>query len=216
VPDGTIVFEGNGMWVPVNWSDGTAIHGLAASAPWRIDAAQDLEVALSIDIEVDRYQVLGRQAFALTADALEQRLEVVNLAPWRVPVGLGIHPWFAVDEVRVPAALAWPGDGPLPGGPPRPVDERDDLRTRRVAPPMDRCYTGLTGDSAEIGDVTLSWSGPISQVVVFSGMPEWVCVEPVTMANNGFQLAVDGVEGHGVIALDPGESVSVGYRFAWG
>lgn len=215
VPGGVIEFEGAAIAVPVTWDDGSAIHGLAADAAWRVDAVSARHVDLSIDIDVDRYHLLGRQTFSLDPGGLEQHLEVVNRADWRVPVGLGIHPWFGVADVRVPADLAWPGDTPVPDGPPRPVDAGDDLRTKRAAPPMDRCFTGLTGSAAEIGDLTLSWSGPITQVVVYSEKPGWVCVEPVTMANDGFRLAADGVRGHGVLALDPGATATASYRFDW-
>jgi galactose mutarotase-like enzyme len=95
------------------------------------------------------------------------------------------------------------------------VTVHEDLREARLAPEMDRCYTGLTGSTADVGDVQLSWTGPITQVVVYTGAPGWVCIEPVTMANDGFRLADEGVAGHGVIALDPGQSASVTYRFAW-
>ena len=80
---------------------------------------------------------------------------------------------------------------------------------------MDRCYTGLTGQSADVAGVRLHWSGPVTQVVVFSGVPGWVCVEPVTMANNGFRMEADGVAGTGVIRLAPGASTSFTYRFDW-
>ena len=69
---------------------------------------------------------------------------------------------------------------------------------------MDRCFTALTADRARIGDLTLSWDGPIEHVVVYSGEPGWVCVEPVTMANNGFAMAADGAPRTGVQQLAPG------------
>jgi galactose mutarotase-like enzyme len=55
----------------------------------------------------------------------------------------------------------------------------------------------------------------VTQVVVFSGAPGWVCVEPVTMANNGFELSDAGMNGTGVIVLAPGEATAVSYRFEW-
>jgi hypothetical protein len=51
---------------------------------------------------------------------------------------------------------------------------------------------------------------------VFTGVHGWVCVEPVTMANDGFRMADEGWRGHGVVTLDPGALLEVGYRFAWG
>jgi galactose mutarotase-like enzyme len=80
---------------------------------------------------------------------------------------------------------------------------------------MDRCYTGLTGTTAEVPGLTLSWSGPITQVVVYSEAEGFVCVEPVTMANDGFGLLDRGIDGTGVVGLDPGATFAVSYRFAW-
>jgi aldose 1-epimerase len=151
----------------------------------------------------------------LSPTELEHTLEVVNRADHDVPVGLGIHPWFHAGPVRVPADSFWPGATPLPDGPSRPVTADEDLRESRVPPPMDRCYTGLTDTVLEVPGIRLEWSGPVTQVVVYSEDPEWVCVEPVTMANDGFGLAARGVDGHGVIVLAPRESTSVTYRFVW-
>jgi aldose 1-epimerase len=215
IPGGVATFEGDTITVPVNFRDGTAIHGLTADVPWDVIDASASVATLAIEVEVDRYHVRGTQRFALTADALDFELEVANLAGWRVPAGLGIHPWFVVAPIRVPADLIWPGSGPLPDGLPRPVRPDEDLRRRTVAPTMDRCYTGLTGTTADVGDLTLSWRGPITQVVVYTGEPGFVCIEPVTMASDGFRLAAEGVDGTGVIALDPGDSLSVGYRLTW-
>lgn len=212
---GVAEFDGATISVPVNWPDGTAIHGLAAERPWQVVDAGPNHATLSFAIEIDRYHVRAIETFALSGDALEFDIELVNVAAWPVPVGIGIHPWFVAAPVRVPADLIWEGAGPMPTGPPRPVRPDEDLRVKRVAPPMDRCFAGLTSSSAEIGELTLSWRGPITQIVVFSGEAGAVCVEPVTMANDGIRLANDGVEGTGVIVLDPGAHTTVGYRLAW-
>ncbi len=215
IPDGRFEFEGRELRVPVNFDDGSALHGLTAWLPWTVTESDATRVGLEVAVAEGSYDVVGRQTFALTETHLDQTLEVINRGTDRVPVGLGIHPWFRVGPVQVPADEMWPGDGPMPTGPPVPVGPDEDLRTKRLAPPMDRCYTGLSGMSAEIAALRLHWSDPITQVVVFSGVSEYVCVEPVTMANDGFRLAEAGVLGTGVIALDPGESTSVLYRFEW-
>jgi aldose 1-epimerase len=215
IPGGVARFRGETITVPVNWPDGTAIHGLVAERPWQVENADGHTAALTIEAELDRYQVRSRQTFALDADALDLEIEVVNLAAWPVPAGVGIHPWFVAAPVRVPADLVWPGDGPMPDGLPRSVRPDEDLRQAVSAAPMDRCFTGLTGSNADIGDLTLSWRGPITQVVVYSGQPGFVCIEPQTMATDGFRLAEEGVEGTGVIVLEPGASLTVGYRLSW-
>jgi aldose 1-epimerase len=215
IPDGRFRFEGRDLAVPVNWADGSAIHGLGMDAPWRVASQGQAAVELTIEMAEGPYRVSGGQLLELTDDSLHQRLEVTNQGDDDVPVGLGIHPWFRAGAVRVPADLMWPGDGPIPDGPATPVSGDDDLRTLRVPPPMDRCYSGLTDTEVEVPGVRLSWAGPVTQVVVYSEEPGWVCVEPVTMANDGFRLRHQGVAGAGVIVLPPGETVGVSYRFEW-
>jgi aldose 1-epimerase len=215
IPGGVARFRGDTIRVPVNWPDGTAIHGLAYERPWEVVAATPTDATLAIEVAVDRYHVRAEQRYALSAYALDLEIDVVNLAAWPVPAGVGIHPWFAAAPVRVPADLVWPGAGPMPEGPPRPVRPDEDLREPVIAAPMDRCFTGLTGTSADIGDLTLSWRGPITQVVVYSGEPGFVCVEPQTMATDGFRLADEAVDGTGVLVLEPGATLSVGYRLSW-
>ena len=153
IPGGAAEFQVETITVPVNWPDGTAIHGLVAERPWQVENADSHAAALMIEAELDRYHVRSRQTFALDADALDLEIEVVNLAAWPVPAGVGIHPWFVAAPVRVPADLVWPGDGPMPDGLPRPVRPDEDLRQAVSAAPMDRCFTGLTGSNADIGDL---------------------------------------------------------------
>lgn len=215
IPAGRFEHGGRVHEVPVNWSDGTALHGLTAWRPWNVTRASDAVVEEEIETEEGPYWVRGLQRIRLTPTHLDLGLEVRNMGAGEVPVGLGIHPWFRSGAVRVPADLVWPGAGPLPDGPPRPVTSEEDLRRLRVPPPMDRCYTGLTAATAEVPGVDLEWSGPVGHMVVYSEDPEWVCVEPVTMANDGFRLAAEGIDGHGVVTLAPQQSLAVEYRFTW-
>lgn len=216
IPGGRFSFRGHDHEVPVNWDDGSALHGLVAATPWSVTTQTATTVDLEVDAAVGPFVVRGRQRFAIDAGGLAQRIEVTNLGTGPLPFGLGIHPWFVGGPIRVPAERYWPGPTPIPDGPSRPVTPDVDLRRPRVAPLMDRCYTGLTASSVDAGGVTLSWDGPVTQVVVFTGVEGWVCVEPVTMANDGFRMLAAGEEGHGVLVLDPAESLRVDYWFERG
>ena len=212
IPDGHLVFGSIDSRLPANWPDGSAIHGLVASSPWTVRTTSDNEAELVVEAAAGPYHVRGEQAFELRPGELRLRLAVENIGDAAVPVGLGVHPWFHAGRVRVPADRKWPGD-PLPTGPHLPVDAADDLRDGTVPPPMDRCFTALTDTVAEIPGLRFHWEGPVTQVVVFTGEPGWVAVEPVTMANDGFRLAEQGVAGHGVQVLEPGGALAVSYRF---
>lgn len=215
LPGGQLVVDGQRCQFRINWPDGTAIHGLAADTAWRATAQSADAVQLEVRLTAECYDVEATQRIVCREQSVEQTLEIVNRATRAVPAGIGIHPWFAVAPVRVPAEQAWPGDDPLPSGPPRPVQPHEDLRKMRLAPPMDRCFSGLTANAAQIGDLTLAWDGPICHVVVYSGEPGWVCVEPVTMTNNGFELHAAGVPGTGVTTLEPDASLGVTYSLSW-
>lgn len=214
IPGGVVRFEGREFRVPVNWEDGSALHGLTAWVPWTVtDTDGDRAAAMEIELTEGGYEVIGRQRFEVTPAHLDQTLEVENRGQDRVPVGLGIHPWFRAGPIRIPADAIWPGAGPMPDGPPVAVSGDFNLRQPRVPVPMDRCFAALTDTHADVPGVRLHWDGPVTQIVVYSGTAGWVCVEPVTMANNGFALMEEGQPGTGVIALDPGASTSVRYRF---
>jgi aldose 1-epimerase len=215
IPGGSFTFGGRVMQAPVNNDDGSALHGLAATRPWTVTSHDDRSADLEIEVAAGSYTVRGTQSFTVSESALDHDLAVTNVGREPVPVGLGIHPWFRVGPVCVPADAVWAGDGPLPTGGPVPVGPDLDLRVPRVPPPMDRCFTELTASHVDAPGVRLSWTGPMTQVVVYSETPGWVCVEPVTMANDGFRLAAAGQERTGVLVLGPGESAAVSYRYAW-
>lgn len=212
VPGGRLRFGAIDARLPVNSPDGSAIHGLVADRPWSVVAVTPTTAELTIAVDVDPYRIVARQVVALVDGALDLVVSVTNAGGRMVPVGLGIHPWFRAGRVVVPAELVWPGE-PLPIGPPEPVSARRDLRHGAVPEPMDACFGGLTEAAVEAPGVRLGWDGPVTHVVVYSGEPGWVCLEPVTMANDGFALAARGVAGHGVRELEEGATLSVAYRF---
>jgi aldose 1-epimerase len=99
------------------------------------------------------------------------------------------------------------------------VSGRTDLRRleRLGAPGLDDCFTGLTGGDfrmiyPESGVEVRFHVDPIfTHAVIYApnderGAPrDFFCVEPVTNANDGFNLLARGVEGTGVKLLEPGE-----------
>lgn len=212
IPGGHLRLGAVDAELPVNWADGSAIHGLGASCAWAVVAHDEGSAELAVHLGGGPYRLCAEQSFDLRPDELRLRLRMTNEGDAAVPAGLGIHPWFHHGPVRVPADERWPGE-PLPTGPPEPVSGSTDLRHRTVPVPMDACFTELTGTSADVPGAQLSWDGPVTNVVVYSGEPGWVCVEPVTMANDGFGLAARDVPGHGVQIVEPGASLAVTYRF---
>ena len=212
LPGGHLRYRGIDADLPPNNTDRSPIHGLAAAIPWRVVDAGEDRVDLSVDVRGGPYDVRGSLSYDLEPGILHLRLAVTNLGAAVVPAGIGIHPWFRRGPIRVPADARWPGE-PIPTGPPVPVSGDHDLRSATVAAPMDACFTALTGSCAGVPGARLCWDGPVTHVVVYTGEPDWVCVEPVTMVNNGIAMADRGAAGHGVQEMASGASIEVRYRF---
>jgi len=212
LPDGRLRHDGVEWDLPVNSPDRSAIHGLAAACPWVVERHDDRSASLSVVVHGGPYDVSGHLDYVLVPQALDVVLRATNIGDRSVPIGIGIHPWFTAGPVVVPADMVWTGE-PLPTGPPKRASGRHDLRSATVPEPMDACFTGLTANTAGAPGVRLRWDGPVTHVVVYSREHGWVCIEPVTMANNGIAMAESGIDGHGVIDLGPGSSIEVRYRF---
>ena len=210
LPGAVLRFDQIDEHLEVNWPDGSAIHGLAAACPWEVLDFSGESALLDVEVSSGPYRVRGMQMFHLQPDRIHLRLTATNEGDQRVPVGIGIHPWFAAGEVRLPAEQRWPGE-PMPTGAPVTVSGAYDLRASRRPGPMDACFTGLTDTVVDVPGVRLRWDGPVTNVVVYTGEPDWTCVEPVTMANGAFGLPPDEAKRHGVQVLEPGGSVEVSY-----
>lgn len=216
IAGGRFEFEGVSHQMPVNFDDGTAIHGLAANVAWDVVEHGEDHAALAVDIVRPPFVLAVRQEFQLTPDRLVQTLRATNLADQRVPLGLGIHPWFPAGPIAVPATAQWPLVDALPAGPIEPFPPEPGVPELGVAGALDHCLTGLTAERAIVPGLTLEWSPEVTHLVVYTAVPGWLCVEPVTNANDGFNLAAAGAEGHGVMVVEPGESRSCTFQFVWG
>lgn len=216
---GRFVFDGATHQLPINFPDGTAIHGLVADVPWDVTGHDATSATLRVTTDVAPYLVTVEQRFTLHPDGLDQDLAVTNDGDAPVPVGLGIHPWFRSTTLTADVGSMWPaGDDCLPTGPPIPVDAGHDVSPGehgqgRVPPTIDTCFTDVGERRAVLDGVVLAWSDDIDHLVVYTGVPGWMCVEPVTNANDAFNLDSRGVAGTGTRVLAPGASTSCHYRF---
>ena len=208
IPEGRLRYREIDVVLEPNHSDGSAIHGLGADRPWVVIGQSDQSATLSVVLRTAPYDLHARLSYDLCPDRLQLHLSVTNVGHSVVPVGLGFHPWFRSGMVRLPATQRWPGE-PLPTGPPIAVDGAYDLRGGTIPAAMDACFTGLTDSWADVPGARLRWDDSVSHVVVYSAEPGWLCVEPVTMVNNGIALADRGEADHGVVALEPGCSMDL-------
>ena len=128
-----------------------------------------------------------------------------------MPAGLGLHPYFRrVRGARLQAGYAGRWEGT------RVVDDSRFCVLREIGDePVDACYAGWSGLAClrwprDEVILTLRAAAPASALAVFSPSPcDFVCVEPVTHVNDGFNALASGVPGTGVRTLLPREEMSL-------
>ncbi|MCU1431932.1 MAG: hypothetical protein JWP95_1037 [Actinotalea sp.] len=232
VRDGLLRFGDRSWQLRRNAADGTAMHGAGHEFDWTVVACTAEAVTLafrsgrvtganfpwSFDAEV---------TYALDGPRLTVSTVLTSTDVEAFPAGFGHHPFFQrgiVDPelsevlVELPSTQSHPMVAGMAVGAPRPVPPLADYtRLRRLERPfVDICLTGRRGADP----VRMEW--PVSGVALslhadriyghtvfyVPRARSYFAVEPVTHANDGFNLMADGVEGHGVFVLEPGESRS--------
>jgi aldose 1-epimerase len=93
--------------MPVNWPDGTAIHGLVRDAAFAVEMASAGHAVLVQRLRHPPFDIETRVEVALGPERLRLDLAVRNRADAAVPTGLGWHPFFvrpAGTRIRFRAA----------------------------------------------------------------------------------------------------------------
>jgi aldose 1-epimerase len=226
VADGRFRFQGRSYELDKNFPpEPHAIHGHGWQNPWVVAAASANRAELTFRHTVPGtpFDYRARQVFALRDDGLEIGLEVSNAGDGAMPAGVGLHPYFTrADGVILRARLdhVW-----LP-------DERKIPQRRMALPPAWDFARGLRLDSLDLdhcfggwdGRAELHWPEP-ELTLVIEGTPalahlviyvppgqDFFCIEPVSHANDGFNLLERGVEDTGVRVLAPGETLGASVR----
>jgi aldose 1-epimerase len=233
VQDAIFTFRGKEHRLKVNAADGSAIHGIARDHPWRVESSDATHLVASFDARQGvpfPFPFSTRAEFRLDRARFSARLAVKNEGQEAMPAGFGHHPYFQrfiagpTDGVRVeiPCAEYFELEACIPSGEPIPVDPRVDFRTMRPLDPhekLDDCLTGRRPGAPirfaypESGLSISLELDPLFENVVVYVPPEktYFAVEPVTNANDGFNLYEQGIRGSGVFVLEPGEERSASF-----
>jgi len=226
--DARFRFRGKTYQLASNMRDGTAIHGVGREHPWAVERADGRQLAASFDSRAHEniafpFAFTARAAFRVEGQRFRCDLAVRNESREPMPAGFGHHPYFQralagpTDTVRlaIPCAQYFELDNCLPSAPPVPVDPRVDFRNLRPLgdAPIDDCLTDRQGDApvrfsfAESGvRIALEFDWLFANVVLYVPPGKsFFAVEPVTNANDGFNLYDRGIAGSGVFVLAPGE-----------
>jgi aldose 1-epimerase len=158
----------------------------------------------------------AEQRLALTAGTLSVRLSLANLGAEAMPAGLGLHPYFPDRSgltLDLRATAMW-SRTPVTAADPLgavPAAFRFDPPRHAGALVVDDCFAGWGGRTVlswpERGvTLALEAAHPLDFVQLYAlADDDFLCVEPVSNANDGFNLLAAGVAGHGVRVLGPGE-----------
>ena len=151
VEPGRSTLAGHELDLPVNFRDGTSIHGQVSQAPWQHVEAGTFRIRAGGDGWPWPYEV--EQRFAVEGDVLRLDLDLTNLGDDAMPAGIGFHPWW-VKPLEVAFAAERVHRSNLATDPePVPVDGPWDLRALAPMP------ENLDATWVDIGEppIRLAW-----------------------------------------------------------
>lgn len=201
----------------------TATHGDAWIAPFEIRQQTRHSLLLEYNHEPQPgtfpFRWRGIIAYDLSDKGLSITLTVTSRDHRVMPCGLGFHPYFPKQKgtrLRFDAVGVWPADapeavnegcGPMIEG----LSFCDGPDVSNMV--VDRLYEGWDGKAELIypdGFRTIvTADGALDKMQIYSAWHyPYVCVEPVSNANDGFNRMAAGVPSHGVRVLEPGRAMS--------
>jgi aldose 1-epimerase len=233
VRDGLLRFDGRQWQLRINNDDGTAIHGAANEFPWRV--VEQTATRLTLDFDSTAFvgvnfpwSFRAQVTYELDGERLRCRMELTNTDREAFPAGFGQHPYFVrrlTDDVggalggevllQINCRRGYALEDEMALGEAGEVPAHADFRELRALGDtfVDDCLTGRTDDVAwrisypGVLDVAMEADALFGHVVVYVPLEEpFFAVEPVTNANDAFNLDAAGVPGVGIFRVPPGES----------
>jgi aldose 1-epimerase len=230
IKDATFTFRGRTYRLRPDTSDGHAIHGDVRRRPWDVVAQDGAEIRLHLDARRlpdlnFPFAFTSTVHYALRGDCFDSELAVTNVASEPMPAGLGFHPYFnrtlvAGDEVTLEARVDGVYAALVPTAPAEPLPPAYDFSQGRGIGDLalDHCFAGWAG-SARLRwpragvEVVVKGSPVLTHLVIYTPAGEpFFAVEPVSHANNGFNLFAAGHPGTGVRVLGPAETLMATVR----
>jgi aldose 1-epimerase len=200
----------------------TATHGESWIGPFEVvdsgKAALVLEMTHEPAPETFPFRFRGTVRYTLSDDGLDILLRVTSRDHRPMPAGLGIHPYFPKEpgaRLRFASVGVWPPDAPeavalgcqpLIEG----LDFGEGLDVSAMV--IDRLYEGWDGRAELVARdgfrTVIEADGALDKLQIYSAWDyPYVCVEPVSNANDGFNRMAAGVPSHGVRVLEPNRSI---------
>ena len=221
-------FRFNDQDIQLAEGEAHAIHGALRKLAWRVKSDTDSELVCAYSAPADGsvnwpWPMTTEIHYAVKENTISSTIRVRNDGDTSMPVGFGWHPYFVrtIDgespEIQLPVNGVYSdthGDC-LPTGPSRALPPTLDFRHSRLLDQtqrIDHCFSGLDGP------VTITWprtkislkmqaSENCGHLVLFNPDKPHFAIEPVTNANDGFNLSMQGIDS-GVLTLAPGDWAS--------
>jgi len=209
-----------------------AIHGDVRDRALQVLAYTDEKIVLefnSNDFEDVNFpfSFSAKMIYALEGLCFSSRIGLSNTGSQAMPAGCGFHPYFnrrlpgstGEVELRLNVGGVYPGDTPLPAGSAVPIHPDQDFSVQRpLDVELDHCFRGWSRHAV------INWPGSsitaniqadpgMEHVILYSPKGEsFFALEPVTNANDGFNLFARGDRNCGVVVLQPGETLDAGFE----
>jgi aldose 1-epimerase len=200
----------------------TATHGEAWIRPWTIVSETEATLRLSLDYtpiaDAFPFAWRGEIAYGLDNSSLVIDLKLTNRDHRPMPAGFGLHPYFPKPPgtvLQFDCTGVWPPDAPeavgLGAGPMIPgLDFRQGLEVNPII--LDRCFEGWDRravlSTADGHTTRIEADATFGKLQIYDAWDyPYICIEPVTNTNDGFNRAAANVPGHAVVILEAGRSL---------
>lgn len=243
IPKGEFQFRNQKYQVPINFRDGTAIHGFVFDKKWEISeisSSSSKEVFLKStyisDPTVKKFFPFSFQVemtYILREAELEMDIKAVNRGEQPFPFGYGIHPYFSLPGNRedwtlhLPAAELYELVDLLPTGVSKKIPKQFDFRSDRSLQDtyMDDLFGKLKKKHGSVScwlknrttnfKLTVISDQNFDYYVLYAPKEhDFICIEPYTCIPNAFNLENAGVK-TGLRLLNAGEPFKARILFKW-
>lgn len=227
IREGRIHFSGATYHLNNLKSDGTAMHGDVRHREWEVLHADDTSIKLSFDSTQHEnvnfpFRFQSEVEYKLRDDDFVMTIKLKSIDERDFPAGFGLHPYFVrpdganTPQVKIPCEMHYELQNALPTtGIPQPLPEHlDFLKLRTIDErEIDDVFTGRIGKrSAQIyypeWNIKLDFNADSTYRHFVFYTPQnkpFFALEPVTNANDGFNLYNKGIADTGVFLLKPNQ-----------
>ncbi|HUX98717.1 MAG TPA: aldose 1-epimerase [Candidatus Deferrimicrobium sp.] len=244
IPEGYFTFKKQEFHLPINFRDGTAIHGFVYNKKWEVtEFARESEKAVFIkaiyqsDSSIDEFFPFPfrlEMLYILRESELEMVFKAENTGSSPFPFGYGLHPYFLLGGERknwvldFSAATMYELVNLLPTGKRQPVPADLDFRKEKPLEGifMDNLFGNLKRDREGKISVALKNRRTNFKLSVISDQNfdyyvlyapkehNFICIEPYTCIPNAYNLDHAGIT-TGLRTLAPKEIFEGRILFKW-